>query len=536
MKNKSLVPQEILQGIPRSPVSNRAEERIQETYRLLSGQEKPRRSHRRVWISSLSAVAACFLLLFGTNAAFPAFAEGLPVIGGFFQHINRHNTPYQQSLSSVKTHQGTGAGDYAQPIDLSVQSGDYSLTAEKAFCDGERLMIYLRMTIPEEEAASIEYLAAEDFHITVNGSSVSQVGKAKWGIFNPAEEPGNFVSAILLQLREPAADGEVQQVALKMANIKGKNISEKSYRNNPIPLEGAVFELSFETVADTSGNAEFDCKAEDGGITLNYVEFTPIRSGLNVTVPAWGVTNPNLYLMDGTRIPYNSSDESYQHVADKDGFTNDAIFDSVPAGTEQVILRIEQALNHDPTAEIVAEFTIDLKNGTATPSRTWEEDGVLAKNGPFDYSVLQSYVVEEGKPEGYVFYDETLMENDLLIGNIDYSAEHSMFSLDVYHAISPYREIKAEILNADGAVVAEELSSDNSICGNAYKTWYFDEKCSYWDRRLQNNPTNTHYEYHFALSSEYRPAFGETLTVRLSDPETGEILTTADRTMIYKYY
>lgn len=38
------------------------------------------------------------------------------------------------------------------------------------------------------------------------------------------------------------------------------------------------------------------------------------------------------------------------------------------------------------------------------------------------------------------------------------------------------------------------------------------------------------------LPSDYHPAFKETLTIRLSDPETGEILTTADRTMIYKYY
>lgn len=533
MKNKSAVPQEILRGIPRVPLSEKAEERFEQTYRLLGAQDSPKKSHNRTWISSLSAAAACFLLLFGTNAAFPAFAEGLPVLGRFFQHIN--HTAYQKALSGTKTRQGTYADDYAQPVNVSAQSGNYSLSVEKYFCDGESLMVYLRMTMPEEEAPTIEYLLAEEFDVTINSVSVSQVSKKKWGLFYPAEKPGEFDSAVLFQLPEHVKDKEHQRVIIKMADFGGKDVSAKEYANSPILLKGAAFELAFDAAADTSGNTEFDCSAEDGGIILNYAKFTPICSSLNVTVPAGKVTNPNLYLMDGTRLPYNSSDENYQHMADKAGFTTDAIFDSVPSGTEQVILRIEQSLNHDPTAEILAEFTIDLKNGIATPSRIWEESGVLAKDGPFDYSSLQNYVPEEGKPEGYVWYDETQTENDLLIGNISYGSEHSMFSLGVYHTISPYREIKAEILNTDGDVVAEGLSNDSSLCNNAYKTWYFNEKCSYWDMRIQNDiPVN--YEYNFALSSEYHPAFKETLTIRLSDPETGEILTTADRTMIYKYY
>lgn len=525
MKNSSTVPQEILRNVPRSPLSDRAEERIEETYRLLGAQEKPRKSYKRVWISSLSAVAACFALLFATNLAFPAFAEGLPVIGGFFQYINNHNTAYQKALNGLKTPQGTHADDYAQPINLSVQSGNYSLTAEKAFCDGEKLMIYLRMTMPEEEAAPIEYLLVKDFRVTVNDSPVSHVSKPKWELLFPEEGSGDFVSAMLFQLPEPVKDQENQRVCIKMADFSGKDISAKSYDDNPIPLEGAAFELAFDAVADTSRNVEFDCNAKDGGATLKHVKFTPICSCLDVTAP---VGNSNLYLMNGTRISPSPSGNDYGYGS---------VFDSVPVGTEQVILRLENSLNHDPTAEILAEFTIDLQKGAATPSRTWKEDGVLAKDGPFDYSYLQNYVVlsEDGNPEGYVWYDETQAENDLLIGNISYQAETGVFSLGVYHAIPSYREIKSEILNADGNVVAEGLSSDSSLCDNEYRSWYFNEKSSYWDMRIQNGiPVN--YEYNFALSSEYRPAFGETLTIRLSDPETGEVLTTADRTMIYKYY
>lgn len=529
MKNKSAVPQEILRNVPRSPLSDRAEERIEETYRLLGAQEKPRKSHKRAWISSLSAVAVCFLLLFGTNAAFPAFAEGLPIIGGFFQRIN---SSYSEAFSSAKTKQGTHAGDYAQPMNVSVESGKYHMNVESAFCDGRLLTFPVRITAPVETVKNLEYTFPENLSATVNGAEAEIVEQSS-GNFQPTENPGELLGVMLFLLPEAVDNGTELSVSLALSDFRGKDIAVKSSKNLPIIFEGTDFRLDFTVTADTGSNVEFDCHVEDNDVTLNRVEITPIRSHLDIHMFA-SVITPVFYLPNGIPLSHNSNcDTETEDYAT--GFTKEIFFDGVPSGTEQVILRIEQSLNHDPNAEILAEFTIDLKNGTATPSRTWEEDGVLTKDGPFDYSSLQSYIVEEGKPEEYVWYDETQTENDLLIGNINYFAEPSLFTLGVYHAISPYREIKAEILNADGDVVAEGLSSDNSLCNSAYRSSYFNEKCSYWDMRVQNG-TLVNYEYNIVLSSEYRPAFGETLTIRVSDPETGEIITTADRTMIHKYY
>lgn len=529
MKNKSTVPQEILRNVPRSPLSDRAEERIEETYRLLGAQEKPRKSHKRAWISSLSAVAACFLLLFGTNAAFPAFAENLPIIGGFFQRIN---SSYSEAFSSAKTKQGTHAGEYAEPVNVSVESGEYHMNVESAFCDGHLFTFSMRITAPVEVVKDLEYAFPENRSATVNGVEAKTVVHSSIH-FWPTENPGELLGAMLFLLPEAVDNGTELSVSLALSNFRGKDIAVKSSKDLPIIFEGTDFRLDFTVTADTGSNVEFDCHVEDNDMILNHVEITPIRSHLNMFMFPKMVA-PVLYLPNGTPLFHNSNcdTETGDYAT---GFTKEIFFDGVPSGTEQVILRIEQSLNHDPTAEILAEFTIDLKNGTAAPSRTWEEDGVLKKDGPFDYSSLQNYIVEEGKPEEYVWYDESQTENDLLIGNIDYKAEPSLFALGVYHAISPYREIKAEILNADGDVVAEGLSSDNSLCNSAYKSSYFNEKCSYWDMRVQNG-TLVNYEYNIVLSSEYRPAFGETLTIRVSDPETGEVLTTADRTMIYKDY
>lgn len=529
MKNRAEIPVEIRNTVPRVPLSQEAETRFQETYALLE-ERQPVQNRKKAWAVSLSAVCAALALFFGVGFAFPAFAEGLPIIGGFFQRIN---SSYSEAFVSAKTKQGTHAGEFAQPVNMSVESGEYLINVESAFCDGRLLTFPVRITAPVETVKDLEYAFPENLSATVNGAE-AEIVKYGGGTFQPTENPGELLGAMLFLLPETVDNGTELSVSLALSNFRGKDIAVKSSKDLPIIFEGTDFRLDFTVTADTSFNVEFDCHVEDNDTTLNRVEITPIRSHLDIHMFA-SIITPVLYLPNGTTLSHNlrCDTETGDYIT---GFTKEIFFDGVPMGTDKVILRIEQSLNHDPTAEILAEFTIDLKNGTATSSRTWEEDGVLTKDGSFDYSYLQNYIVEEGKPEGYVWYDETQTENDLLIGNIDYKAEASMFSVGVYHAISPYREIKAEILNADGDVVAEGLSSDNSLCNNAYKSSYFNEKCSYWDSRLQNNPTGTHYEYGIALTSEYRPAFGETLTIRVSDPETGEILTTADRTMIYKYY
>ncbi len=514
-------------AVPYHPLSPKAKECFEETYRILGPKQEGPKRHHRVWITALSAVAACFLLLFGTNAAFPAFAEELPLIGGFFQGLNQRND-FQRAAVRGKTAQGTNTGELAQPISAGEQSGSYAMNVESAFCDGQILTVFLTMTMPEETAKPVEYALAETSEATVNGVSASHVDGSN-RLFWPTKNPGEFVATLLYSLPEPAENGETLQVQLKMADFSGKDTAVSDYRDHPLPLDGAAFELTFTADVQTDFNRDFDCQAEDKGFVLHHVEASPVRTRLNLTVPASSRgTEPYLYLMDGTRRNFNLSysDEvgGFYGFPNHDSFTADLYFDGLPAGTQQAVLRLYSD-NYD---EVLAEFTLDLESGTAQTSATYEQDGVLALDGPYDYMYLEC----EGTNGGRLVYNESEAVNGFQISSLSWYAPDGGVQIGVYHTSAPYREIKAEVLNAQGDVVAEKVSENSSVCNSSLKTWYFDENCEAWNR----GEGESHYSYHFYTTSNYLPACGEALTVRITDAQTGEELATKDLLMNEKFF
>ena len=58
-------------------------------------QEAPvkKRRHKGLWVTATAACLCCGML-FGVNAAFPAFAESLPLVGGFFESFNGEELLY----------------------------------------------------------------------------------------------------------------------------------------------------------------------------------------------------------------------------------------------------------------------------------------------------------------------------------------------------------------------------------------------------------------------------------------------------------
>ncbi len=522
------------QEMPRRPLSPRAKARFEETYRILGAQEKaPRKSHRRVWITTASALAACFLMIFGVNAAFPAFAEGLPVVGQMFQSLNGNS--HAASLKMGKSVLGVNVADsLTKPIDVSQTSGDYTLTVQNAFCDGETMTIALDMTGPAEVLEQIEYTVVDSILLSVNGEKadfLSGSGESNRNdLFFSPNGKGKLAGAFVCRLPAPAENGEVLNVGLAMNGFSGKDRKASDYADNPIFMDGADFDISFTVEADTTHNRDFECPVEDNGVKLLAVHATPVRTQLKVTLPVelanrtdapiteW---EPALYLPEGVRVTHNwrqTFPEGYDYEM-KEEQTVDMTFDGLPEGTETAVLRIyEDTCQKTPDSPraVYCEFTVDLKNGSAAVTQTYLEDGPLALDSPFDYEYL------------FTERSEVTMVNGFSLNGVFFDNKSSQFQLTIQQEPAPYRELKVKIENAAGETVAEMISSDSPIANSSLYSYYLDPASEFWEI-FHSNPENNwgdNYTYNIVGVSEYHPACGEVLTVKVTDNQSGEELLT----------
>ena len=117
------------------------------TYRMLGVQkEAPARKRRHKGLC-VTATAACLCcgMLFGVNAAFPAFAESLPGVGRFFEAVNSSF----QSIGDSKAAHGANVGTYGpQEVEVSAvaQEGSAQLEISQAYSDGKMLSFTLDVT------------------------------------------------------------------------------------------------------------------------------------------------------------------------------------------------------------------------------------------------------------------------------------------------------------------------------------------------------------------------------------------------------
>ena len=86
--------------------------------------------------------------------------------------------------------------------------------------------------------------------------------------------------------------------------------------------------------------------------------------------------SPKLYTMDGLEVKFNLAESidkgEFDPTSDLRSSTSTLYFDGVPAGNDQIVLRLYP---DDLEESVQAEFTIDLTTQTATPSTTYD-DGV----------------------------------------------------------------------------------------------------------------------------------------------------------------
>ena len=514
MKHNAQYLEQLRQEVPRKTLSPKATQRFEDTYRMLGVQKEApvyKRRHKGFWITATSACLCCGLL-FGVNAAFPAFAESLPGLGKFFGALNGNFS----TAASQKTAHGAFLDTYeVQNVNVTATSTDGStqLDVLEAFSDGEMLSFTLDVTLPQGLADKYAYIAPKDDAVySLNGTATIPSSS----IALNSQENGHFTGVFTFPLPEALSDGDQVAVDISIPTLFGYPYTKSYETKGEIEdIPGTDFQTSFTVDVDTSGNlnATID-SGVDNGAQVQSIDSSPTRTLVTVSLPDWGNTDPRMYTMDGLDIRFNLAESNeqggFQPWPDSGAQTCTLYFDGVPAGTNQVVLRFYKNIQE---GEVLAEFTIDLSNQTAVPSTTYQDGGVLDVNGPFMYYDISW--AKEGEP--FASSDSGPME----LSSVSYT-KASRFGVGIYTQ-DQYREIKASVYTADGTLLGTTVSKQETPTGMG--NGFYDENCYFWGDGWGNT---RQYDLYIIPDVNYLPAWGENITVVVTDNTTGEELIRQD--------
>ncbi len=522
MKRDAAFLEQLHQEIPRRNLTPQATERIEKTYQMLGPQYEPcvkKRSHKALWVTA-TVFALCCVMLCEVNTILPAVAENLPGVGHFFRQVNQAF----QTASGSKSPHGTNLDTYeVQDVNIIAQSGDSTLKIMQAFSDGERVCFTVKVLLPQSLTEQYEYLFFPDsFSLSVNGESLPETGSPV--LFQQKDEA--FVGTVVASLPEHKEQGDALQIDLSIPSLMGK---ESSTKDTSSQLD-ANWEVSFSVTVDTSSNYNFSVDtASDNGMKLLEIQAIPTEISCKVTLPAWGTTEfhlakgePVLYTPDGNEIPFDlskSTDEGGYNPWDSVEQTCTLYFDGAPAGTKQVILRIYEDSQQE---SVLAEYTIDLEQATASPTTTYDDGGALDLDYPFRYQYLSWYA----KSDLFGNLNPKFV-NGLFPAAVSFSRGGGSWEVSLLTE-NDYREILVELYNCDGDLIGSTVSQYGTKYGQ--DNWFWDESSPFWGEKLAHYP---YYSYRVYLdpTDNYLPAFEEVLTLVVKDHATGEELIRQEITM-----
>lgn len=507
MKDAAFLEQ-LQQELPRRNLTPKAMQRFEDTYRMLGVQKEAparRRRHKELWVTATAACLCCGML-FGVNAAFPAFAESLPGVGQFFETLNGDFT----AARVQKTTHGANLDTYGpQEVEVSAvaQDGSARMEVNQAFCDGENLSFTLDVALPAEQSADFAYICTRDYAaVTVNGEELPPVTVTA---LSPTGD-GHFSGMISCALETPLEDGETAQVEFSLPDLSGyPRTNDYETKGDLVDFPGTRFQTSFSVTVDTSNNVSgaVEGEAVDGAQVLS-IDSTPTQTLITMELPEYYVS-PKLYTMDGLEVKFNLAESidkgEFDPTSDLRSSTSTLYFDGVPAGNDQIVLRLYP---DDLEESVRAEFTIDLTTQTATPSTTYDDGGLLDLDGPFHYYSISW----AGEDEPF-----TTQNTQMELGSLTFTRSENWFRIYVATP-DEYREVEASIYTADGTLLGTTISTKDVPDGMG--NGFFDEDVYFWSAR--ENPVRS---YDLYIPSEtYLPAWNEAFTVVVTDTATGEEL------------
>lgn len=432
--------------------------------------------------ASFSAVAAV-LLLFGLNAVNPAFAEEIPLIGGFFRQINAggHDA---DTVDTERIEQHAVVPAEEDSSSLTAKNSAYEITVQSVYFDGRFLHSALELA-SDIDIRENDYLLTtkillnektvyehqDDFDET---QQTIQTPYIRW--MNTGD--GRYVGNLKFTVPEEYRTGEPLQVEYVFAlldmeaynNYMGSGFEMESsgdmeqIRPTELGTDGGN-SLSFEAVPDNSDTVEITAAAESEGALLSDFYTSPAGTEISLQIPIdsdFG-SYAKLYTPDGREISEfqsgsNSAFTGYASGPLDSRFT----FGGLKAEYETAVLQIfilED--NEDQSIYRIAEFTIDIAGRSVVPSENhMDPESILYDNPelrklrPTVYPTYRAADAQLALQEGY---------------KVEYLTSGGLHKSAYLTFVTPedYRDLRVE-LYVDGQLRTVEMTKQNAQDNNRF--------------------------------------------------------------------
>ena len=347
-----------------------------------------------IWLKKAGALAAAFLfvvaVLFSINAAFPAFAESLPLVGEIFRQLNSIG-------SNAPSYEGV-----VQGIGVSAGNDQYEATVTEAYCDGDYVFFALRLQVKDTKLLKMETLYTEEAvegH-DAPGWSISINGKGAPGYDLPVfTRKGSYFesNAIRVNLPEGMGTEETIQVEAFMGNLYGRG---QVLSTDPVSLCFDVTTNTRYNQQEQVQNAAIDgldlqtwgCSPSKLSVTLDYPYFG--RAG----VYAHACTGDGLDLGEDTH-ENGGGDFGDGRYSFGDTALQECTFVGPPEGTKTVVITVYKEPPADRAAGSAAfgEFTVDLETGNVRVTDSYLEEG-FTHQSITEYARLQAQAPQPEMP------------------------------------------------------------------------------------------------------------------------------------------
>ncbi len=325
-----------------------------------------------LWLRKAGALVAAFAavlaMLFGINGISPAFAEGLPLVGEVFRHLNSLG-------ANAPTY-----GGLVQAVGASGENGQYKVTVDQAYCDGEYIFFTLILSAKDAELLKMTQLntlessegGAPGWDIQINGVSPGYTGLPVF------QRKGRCFESSLLQvtLPKPVGNGAQLQVDITLGNLLG--VPEEAGDKGSQLLSSQPVSLSFGLIANTAYTQKGLAQAAVDGLALHGWNSSPSKFSVTLAFPYFGPAGvaAKARAEDGTDLGEDlreSGDLEGNGYQLGDNAVQTCSFIGPPDNAEKVIVTVYA---HQSSEQVFGEFTIDLKGNQASITNDYQKQGL----------------------------------------------------------------------------------------------------------------------------------------------------------------
>lgn len=341
------------------------------------GQGCPRDIRLKKACALAAAFAFAVAVLFSVNAAFPAFAESLPLIGEVFKQLNSLG-------SNAPSYEGM-----IENVGESAENTQYKATVTEAYCDGEYVFFAMRLQPKDAKLLKMESLFTEEsaggsgapgWNIAVNGDSGGITCDTPVFV-----RKGSCFESSPVRIALPEGLGSRAPILIEVAigGLYGRTEEAIDNRDGVQAVSTEPLYLSFELAANTSYSRQGMVRGiETDGLELLEWSCSPSKLSVTIAYPYFQTSGVGARAYTGGGIDLGedlreSGDFGDGRYSFGDTAIQECSFTGPPDGTSEVVFIFykEQSGKQAAGASVFGEFTIDLETGSVTATEHYLDDG-----------------------------------------------------------------------------------------------------------------------------------------------------------------